>query len=238
MWKFARYTSLKDSGIFKAFTDWHCHLLPGVDDGVQTVEESLQILDLYEKLGICEVWLTPHIMEDMPNSTSSLKDTFVRLQTAYQGNIELHLAAEYMIDYLFEKKLNNKDLLPLGKYSNHLLVETSYFNPPMGLENILSRIIDSGYYPVLAHPERYIYMNENNYRQLKNLGVKFQFNLLSIVGMYSKSAKEKAKWLLRNGLYDLTGSDTHSFNHFKNMIDKRLSWETASLIIKYNRIKI
>ena len=74
MWLFKKKIRLKDSGFFQGFIDWHCHLLPGVDDGVQTMEESLQILSFYEQLGVSEVWLTPHIMEDIPNTTEGLKD--------------------------------------------------------------------------------------------------------------------------------------------------------------------
>ena len=159
MWPFTKRTSLADSGIFRGFTDWHCHLLPGVDDGVQTMEETLRILSLYEELGVTEVWLTPHIMEDMPNTTASLKARFKALEAAYQGNIGLHLASENMLDNLFEERLEQNDLLPLGKGGKHLLVETSYFNPPMGLNNILLRIKSKGYVPVLAHPERYVYMD-------------------------------------------------------------------------------
>lgn len=206
---FRKQTTLKDSGIFQGFTDWHCHLLPGVDDGVQTMEESLQVLSLYEDLGISEVWLTPHIMEDIPNTTQGLKERFAELDAAYQGTITLHIAAENMLDNLFEERLAKNDLLPLGKDGRHLLVETSYFNPPMGLNNILLRIKSKGYVPILAHPERYVYMDEDDYRQLKAMNVLFQLNLPSIVGGYGAEGRKKAEWLLKNGLYDLTGSDTH-----------------------------
>ncbi len=210
MWPFTKRTSLADSGIFRGFTDWHCHLLPGVDDGVQTMEETLRILSLYEELGVTEVWLTPHIMEDMPNTTASLKARFKALEAAYQGNIGLHLASENMLDNLFEERLEQNDLLSLGKGGKHLLVETSYFNPPMGLNNILLRIKSKGYVPVLAHPERYVYMDENNYRALKDMNVLFQLNLFSLVGAYGTGIRKKAGWLMKNGFYDLAGSDTHS----------------------------
>lgn len=164
MWPFRKRIILADSGIFRGFTDWHCHLLPGVDDGVQTMEETLQILSLYEQLDVNEVWLTPHIMEDIPNTTSALKARFEDLKTAYQGNIALYLASENMLDNLFKERLEKGDLLPLGKNGKHLLLETSYFNPPMGLNNILLRIKSKGYTPVLAHPERYNYMDESGYR--------------------------------------------------------------------------
>ena len=72
MWPFRKKQTLEESGFFRGFTDWHCHILPGVDDGVLTMDESLQILAEYERLGVKEVWLTPHIMEDIPNTTEKL----------------------------------------------------------------------------------------------------------------------------------------------------------------------
>ena len=115
MWPFRKRISLKDSGIFKNFTDCHSHILPGVDDGVQTMEEALEILRLYEELGIKSVWLTPHIMEDMPNTTLHLRERYAELQATYSGPIKLHLASENMLDNLFEERLEKNDLLPLGE---------------------------------------------------------------------------------------------------------------------------
>lgn len=222
MWPFNKRISLKDSGIFQGFTDWHCHLLPGVDDGVQTMDESLQLLSFYEQLGIKEVWLTPHIMEDMPNQTQELKERFAEMEAAYQGNIRLHLATENMLDNLFEERLAKNNVLPLGKDGKHLLVETSYFNPPIGLNNILLRIKTKGYIPVLAHPERYVYMDENDYRRLKGLNVRFQLNLFSLTGAYGIGIRKKAEWLLKNGFYDLAGSDTHCHAIWKEAITKKI----------------
>lgn len=218
MWPFRKRIPLKDSGIFKGFTDWHCHLLPGVDDGVQTMEETLQVLSLYEQSGVEKVWLTPHIMEDMPNTTALLRERFAELQAAYTGPIKLRLASENMLDNLFEERLGKNELLPLGEDGRHLLVETSYFNPPMGLSNILLRIKTKGYVPVLAHPERYNYMDENDYLQLKSINVKFQLNLFSLAGAYGTGVRKKAEWLMKKGLYDITGTDIHSFATFNNVI--------------------
>ncbi len=94
VWPFKKRILLKDSGIFEGFTDWHSHILPGVDDGVRTMEEALEILRLYEGLGVKTVWLTPHIMEDTPNTTAHLRERFAELQAAYTGPITLHPAAE------------------------------------------------------------------------------------------------------------------------------------------------
>lgn len=221
MWPLKKRISLKESGIFEDFTDCHSHILPGVDDGVQTMEEALEILRLYEELGIKSVWLTPHIMEDMPNTTTHLRERYAELQAAYSGPIKLHLASENMLDNLFEERLEKNDLLPLGKKGDHLLVETSYFNPPMELSNILLRIKFKGYVPVLAHPERYMYMEESDYIQLKGIGMKFQLNIFSLTGAYGAVARKKAEWILKNSLYDLMGSDIHHLPYWKRYIEEK-----------------
>ena len=221
MWPFTKRYSLSDSGLLQGLTDWHCHLLPGVDDGVPTVEETLQVLSSYEREGIREVWLTPHIMEDVPNTPASLRARYTELQAAYQGPVTLHLAAEHMLDSLFEERLRQGDLLPLGKEGRHLLVETSYFRPPYGLHNILLRIKAKGYVPVLAHPERYLYMDKEEYEGLKQLGVAFQLNLPSLVGAYGPEARRKAKWLLENRYYQFSGTDTHRLSAWESVIRQK-----------------
>lgn len=218
MWPFRKCIPLKDSGIFEGFTDWHSHILPGVDDGARTVEEALEILRLYEELGVKAVWLTPHIMEDIPNTTARLRERFAELQAAYSGPVEVRLAAENMLDNLFEERLERNDLLPIGGKCDHLLVETSYFNPPMDLYDILRRIKAKGYYPVLAHPERYVYMGEPDYRRLKDMGVKFQLNIPSIAGMYGSHIRGKALRLLSDNAVDYTGTDIHQYDMLQKLI--------------------
>lgn len=210
MWPFNKKTSIRASGILAGATDYHSHILPGVDDGVENMEEALRILAAYEELGIKEVWLTPHIMEDIPNTPERLKARFAQLQAAYKGDIKLHLAAEYMIDNHFQGILKNKELLPIGTKGNHLLVETSYFSSPIRLHETLKQIKAIGYYPILAHPERYMYMDTDDYLELKKEDIKFQLNILSLGGYYGNTAKKKAEWILNNGFYDIAGSDLHS----------------------------
>lgn len=203
----------KISSLLTNFTDYHSHILPGVDDGVKKLEVSLKVLERYEQLGIAEVWCTPHIMEDIPNTTAALKARFAELCEAYQGPVKLHLAAEYMMDALFEERLHQSDLLPLGDKGNRLLVETSYFTPPMDMDTILNRVKQKGYYPVLAHPERYVYMDKERYAALKNKDILFQLNLSSLGGAYGSEAKDKARWLLKHNYYNLAGSDLHSLHN-------------------------
>lgn len=222
MWPFRKKQTLEESGFFRGFTDWHCHILPGVDDGVQSMEESLQILAEYERLGVKEVWLTPHIMEDIPNTTEKLRNRFVELKAAYQGTVMLHLASENMLDNLFEERLEKNDLLPIGKDGKHLLVETSYFNPPMGLNNILLRIKSKGYYPILAHPERYMYMSEADYRQLKSMNIKFQLNQFSLFGLYGINVQKRSKELQKWEMYDFIGSDLHTMKVLNNILQIKI----------------
>ncbi len=200
----------KISSLLTNFTDHHSHILPGVDDGVKKMETSLKVLERYEQLGIAEVWCTPHVMEDIPNTTAGLQARFAELCEVYQGPIKLHLAAEYMMDELFEERLEQGDLLKLGDEGNQVLVETSYFTPPMDMDAILRRIKQKGLYPMLAHPERYVYMNKERYKELKNNGIRFQLNLSSVAGAYGSEAKDKALWLLKQNFYNIAGSDLHS----------------------------
>lgn len=214
MFPFCRKKTLQEAGILEGMTDWHSHILPGVDDGFKSLEDSLAVLDMYQEAGIREVWLTPHVMEDIPNTTDGLRRRFDELRRAYRGRVILRLAAEYMLDTLFEDRLDRDDLLPIGQEGRHLLVETSYFNPPANLLAILTGIKSRGYYPVLAHPERYVYMGMQDYSLLSDSGVKFQLNLGSLAGMYGSQAAKKAVRLLRNGYYDIIGTDLHRTGQF------------------------
>lgn len=218
MWPFRKQQTLEKSELFRGFIDWHCHILPGVDDGVQTMDEALQILAEYERLGVKEVWLTPHIMEDIPNTTSQLRERFADLKAAYAGSVSLYLASEYMLDNLFEERLQNKDLLPFGKDESHVLVETSYFNPPMGLTDILLRIKVKGYHPVLAHPERYLYMNPIEYHRLKSMNILFQLNIFSLIGLYGKEVKKRARLLQKQEMYEFQGTDLHRMSTLQNAL--------------------
>lgn len=234
MWPFHKTVTIARSGILRGMTDCHSHLLPGVDDGVKTREESLAILEEMERWGIRKVWLTPHIMEDIPNETARLEEKFRDLKQDYGGTIELALAAEYMLDNLFKERLEQDELLPLQEGKRYLLVETSYFNPPMDLLSMLKQIQSKGYFPLLAHPERYEYMQMKDYKDLKEENISLQLNLLSLVGMYGKHVQEKARTLLKAGMYDRIGSDTHSTDFYHRLLQSGIRKRAVmDLIGKY-----
>ena len=234
MWPFTRKVALQGAGYFRDWTDWHCHILPGVDDGIRTMEDSLKVLSFYADIGVREVWLTPHVMEDIPNTPAGLKERFADLSSAYHGPLKLHLAAEHMLDNLFEERLAAGEVLAIGAAGDTLLVETSYFNPPIDMDGLLRRISGKGFRPLLAHPERYVYMEPKDYRRLRESGVAFQLNLLSLSGMYGADARKRALQLLKEGMYERTGSDLHRLRPFAHAIsEKCLTKQQLAQLPKY-----
>lgn len=225
---FNRSVKVSAYGLLEGRTDWHCHILPGVDDGFKTMEDSLAALSLYEKVGFKEVWLTPHVMEDIPNTTAALRQRFTDLQVAYTGRLGLHLASENMMDPLFDERLEAGDLLPLP--DKRLLVETSYFNPPYDMDGILSRIKSKGWYPLLAHPERYMYMDMSRYKELKAADIEFQLNITSLIGAYGPEVKAKAEKLLQAGMYEYSGTDLHRLRSLEHLLDAEVHKKLLALI--------
>ena len=220
--------------ILRNLTDCHTHILPCVDDGVQTTEEALQILSFYEQQGLRKVIFTPHIMERFPrNNAQFLRAEFSKFQSLYSGKVELSLAAEYMLDSDFRRHLKSGELLCL--FDNYVLVEMSYAVATVNYISIISEIMSSGYFTVLAHPERYLYLKSEEYEELKRMGVLFQLNLPSLLGAYGKGVQERAKWLLEGQHYDFVATDVHRLKYLHNALTgKRLSKSHVELIKKTN----
>lgn len=205
--------SLLSSGVLRGATDVHSHLLPGVDDGVQSMEEALQTLQELKAIGIKQIYLTPHVMDHGGEEYKKKHETvFQELVRQCPKEISLRLAGEYMLDSHFMGHLERG----LLTYSDRrVLVETSYAAPPLDLEEMLYEINLQGYTPILAHPERYNYMEEKDYARLKRRGCLFQLNLLSTVGYYGRKAHVKSMELLKKESYDFAGSDIHQLGKFQ-----------------------
>lgn len=216
MFLFNRRHNLIKSGILSGKIDIHSHILPGVDDGSSDRDTSLELLAFMEGLGYREVWLTPHVMADLGNTAEKIRNRFNEFMPSYKGSIKLHLSSEYMMDQGFETRLNT-DPLRLG--DRHLLVETSYVNPPAGLYQILEKVWKAGFSPLIAHPERYMYMDLSDYEELKSNGYEFQLNLLSLSGYYGSRPKLVSEDLLAREMYDFVGSDLHHLHHYRGMLE-------------------
>ena len=203
-------------------TDIHSHLLPGIDDGVPSVEVSLRIIRGMVSLGYRKLVTTPHIMWDMyKNTPAMIQARLDEVQLAIQKegiDIELSAAAEYFIDDHFEELLREKKPL-LAIKDNLVLVEFSMVSQPFDLKEVLFEMQMQGYQPIIAHPERYVYLDQNKtfYDELKDSGCFFQCNLLSLSGYYGKTVQELAKYLTRARYYDYVGSDIHSLRHMESL---------------------
>ncbi len=218
---FSHKYSITDKRLLEGATDHHSHILFGVDDGVSKAEESLAILAILEEAGLKSLWLTPHTMEDVPNTTEGLRKRFAELNAMYNGPIELHLASEYMMDELFERHLAEKDFL-FHREEGSVLMETSTWSGPYNFWDMVDRTMRAGFRPVLAHPERYEYMGEKEYSKLHGMGVRLQLNYPSLLGYYGSHVKAKAEFILKKGWYDMAGSDCHRIRSIRHILEEKV----------------
>jgi protein-tyrosine phosphatase len=206
--------------------DIHSHILPGIDDGSPNIETSMQLIKgLYES-GIRKSIATPHVIGDMYRNTPAIINNALQKTRQACNNagidIELSAAAEYMLDDYFIELLKKKEPL-LTLHKNILLTEFSYSSTPENLEETISNITTNGYIPILAHPERYSYYQQNfeHYHVLKEMGFILQVNLLSLTGYYGKKAEKAAKFILEKDLASLVGTDLHHYKHLQVINDKK-----------------
>jgi protein-tyrosine phosphatase len=223
MFHFIRKNVVLKDLIPSNYVDIHSHLLPGIDDGAVTIEDTLFLTNELQQLGFKQCITTPHIFTTVWDNTKEIiEQKYRETLPALTKEISLRFAAEYMIDPYFVKLFQNESLATLK--DNYVLVELSYINPPIQLYEILFDLQIAGYRPVLAHPERYPFYNSNfnEFTKLKNAGCLFQLNLLSTVGYYGVEATKSCELLLKKGLIDFVGSDIHHTNHLESFSNKTL----------------
>jgi len=196
----------------------HSHLLPGIDDGVQTAEESVAFIEELYNLGYRKLICTPHIISDIyPNSPETILPKLKIVQDAIKKkgiNMDIEAAAEYMVDMEMEKLITgNKPLLTFGK--NLILIEMSFVAPSVNIDQVIFQLRIKGIQPVLAHPERYSYFHKDfeKYNHYLDLGCHLQVNLLSLLGYYGKPVKLIAEKLIKHKMVDLLGTDMHHERH-------------------------
>ncbi len=195
--------------------DMHSHVLPGIDDGAQNPEESIFLIKRMMDLGIKKIIATPHIMVDYyRNTPETINGALEILKAALVKeniDIEIQAAAEHYFDETFEARVNEERLMVMG--DNYVLFEFSFINQPLNTIPVIQKLTDLGYKPILAHPERYTYMDIEKYRILHNWGVDFQLNTISLTGYYGKDSKRLAEELIDNQLIDFISSDMHHPRH-------------------------
>ncbi len=215
------------------YIDIHSHLLPGIDDGAKTLEDSLRLTKALQGLGTSQFITTPHIIHHFwDNDIETIQKTEEITRNEFTKNklsIPFRAAAEYMMDDYFVKLFQSEKLLTLK--DNYVLVEMSYINPPIQLYSILFELQVAGYIPVLAHPERYVFFHNNfdEYKKLINAGCLLQLNLLAVVGYYGEGIAKIAEKLLNKGMYSFVGSDAHHDNHLAAFDQKIRYKDTPAL---------
>ncbi len=200
------------------YADMHSHILPGIDDGCENVEQSVALLQRLEALGLKKFYFTPHIIQDMyPNTSETISNAFDRLRQKGVEQLAAGYAAEYMVDTAFDQHFatNPRNLLCLP--GGHVLIEMSYMEESKLIEKIAFDLQMEGYIPILAHPERYLFYQRDpkKIERFQDIGCLLQLNLLSLMGYYGRNERRVAKYLLENGMISLVGTDVHHERHLR-----------------------
>ncbi|MBD0403123.1 tyrosine-protein phosphatase [Flammeovirga sp. EKP202] len=224
--------------------DMHAHFLPELDDGASSLDESMAIIKGLHQLGYKHLVATPHIMSDFYKNTPEgigKKVDLVKKEIAKENiDITIEFAAEYYLDDGFLLNLRNKKpFLTFGK--NYLLIETSFINPCLFIDEAIFMAISQGYQPIIAHPERYSYVFDDyeEIKRWKNIGAMLQINALSLLGYYSSKSKNIAERLINDNLVDFIGTDCHKPKHLeglKKVLNSSYYNKSLGLNLKNNQI--
>lgn len=197
--------------------DLHSHLIPGIDDGSKSLEESIHLIKELNKLGFQKIITTPHIMSDYYRNTPDiiLKGRDLVREELHKQNIAIpfEAAAEYYYDEYFLDILKAKKVIAI--HDEFLLFELSYLTKPTGIRELIFEIQMKGYKPLLAHPERYPFLGIGDYIEYKEAGCLLQMNVLSLTGHYGSSAQDLAEVLVDNQLVDYVATDLHHMQHIR-----------------------
>lgn len=205
--------------------DIHSHLIPNVDDGSKSVEETFMLIKEADRAGITDIILTPHYIvnsyEQNANTLILLKDKLQQILDKDKINVKLHIGMEvYITDNLIDLLKQNK-LLTLAN-SKYLLMELPLNTNVQYLDMVIFKLIENNIIPIIAHPERYKFVQEDpsKVRELIESGCLIQSNIGSILGIYGKKAKKTIKYLLKNDLINFIATDTHRKNTIYPLLEK------------------
>jgi protein-tyrosine phosphatase len=202
-------------------TDFHSHLLPGIDDGAQTLADSVVLITRLKQLGFSRLITTPHVRTDyFLNEAADIRERqqlFVQLPEVIALGVTIEVAAEYFFDEHFIGLVRRDDLLSFS--DRRVLIETSTRQRPLGFTDIIKELRAAGYQPVLAHPERYAYGWEDvsHFEAWRAAGVSLQVNTTAFSGHYGGQIQKAAERLAERGMIDYLGSDCHRLEHIELM---------------------
>ncbi len=202
----------------KNFVDIHSHILPGIDDGPQEINESIDLINKMKEIGFSKIVATPHTYAGLyDNTNESICESFLEISSFFKENNFLGYASEYMLDYSIIEKANENKLLTIK--NNFVLVEMSFISEPYNLFEIIFSLIMNKYIPIIAHPERYRFLHKDikKFKKLRDMGCFFQLNMCSLTGYYGSDIVKFCDKLFDENLVDFMGSDFHSVNNFNEI---------------------
>ena len=207
--------------------DMHSHLLPGIDDGSQNLEESIQLIRDLHAMGFQKLITTPHIFWDLyKNNSEIIREKLALVQAELVKRnipVTLEAAAEYYIDSHFEELIEKNDILSFG--DNYVLFELSFDNEQINYKRAVFNLQLAGYKPIMAHPERYEYWHNDfsNYEELVDRDIKIQVNTNCLTGHYGPTVKKMSEKLIDADMVDFIGTDCHHLGHINLLEQMRLS---------------
>jgi tyrosine-protein phosphatase YwqE len=222
--------------LFEEFVDIHNHILPGIDDGAQTVEDSIALIKGFGEFGVSNFIATPHIMHNYySNTPESIADSLALLNNELRKNdlkdVTISASAEHMIDSNFETILDRGEIMPMR--NENLLVEMSYLQRPINFDEAIRAVANNRFFPILAHPERYNFLHNNlrKYTEYKQQGILFQLNALSLGDFYGKEVSKITFKLIEEGLIDFIASDVHNLDQLNALKSLTVSKKTKEFLL-------
>lgn len=235
MWSWFKKESKPLLSLADIAVDMHCHVLPGIDDGARTLDESIAMINKMVDLGYHKIIATPHIMHEVyPNTAESIQRKLVELQAEISRlniPVQLDAAAEYYLDLTLMESIKRRELLTFG--NQMVLVEFGFLARPDGENELFFELQANGYRPVLAHVERYGFLKNslNEINDLRNKGILMQLNLLSLTGHYGSEVKKQAERLLEAECIDFVASDSHRMQHLQ-IIEQHISSKSIQNLLQ------
>ena len=226
--------------------DFHSHILPQIDDGSSSYEESLKMLEEARNAGFKTIISTSHYATNCFEAPEYKRKSLMEDLTTEDGIPKILLGSEIFLTY------NIVDLIKDFKASTingtpYVLIELPLRHEFINLKTVINNLKENDYIPIIAHPERYLYIQSNlNYLyDLNEMGALFQCNYGSILGKYGIKAKLIMKKMLKNGLVTFLGTDAHRQNSIYlevpkaiSKIKKYISQEELDEITTYNAEKV
>ncbi len=202
--------------------DFHSHILPEIDDGSRNLEQSISMINEAKEVGFTKIISTSHYMENYYECDVEKRKQLIKQLQGEVQDIELYLGNEIYITNNIIELLKNGKASSINNTRYVLFEFPLITTKPMNDKEVIYRLVENGYIPIIAHPERYPFIQENpEYLfELEDMGALFQANYGSIIGMYGLKAKRTLKILLRNNLISFFGSDVHRPEQVYNKIPK------------------